>query len=513
MTALDKPHSLADSLSDVHPRTLGEWFASACVALPPGANPDLPIESFEEDSRAVRLEGAFIAVRGEAVDGHRFIPSALEAGAAIAICETPPEGADPSRIVRLDDTRSALGRLAHAWWDWPTRDMKAVGVTGTNGKTTTAYLIESVLRRAGLEPALFGTVEYRFSGHTEPAPTTTPGALYLARMLARAHRAGARSLAMEVSSHALWQRRVEAIDFDVALMTNLTQDHLDYHRTMEEYAEAKRLLFTRCRPRAAAFNLDDATARRFSDEFQGRKYTFSLDPAGDADIVPERLDLDSEGVRMRVRAPDREPLELRSALRGRFNASNLLAALSAAVALDLDSAAIVEGLESMRGAPGRFEAVETGRPFTVYVDYAHTPDAVERILENVRAITRGRVIVVLGCGGDRDPGKRPLMGEAMGRLADYSILTSDNPRSEPPERIAQAMEEGIRRRVGPQSYEVCLDRREAIRRALSIAQPGDSVVIAGKGHESYQIVGGETRHFDDREVVRELCAEMSGSRG
>ena len=512
----------------VRPATLGDLFATAGINLPSDANAELAIRGLVDDSRQVAPGFAYLAVRGEAIDGHRFIRPALEQGAAVVIAERVPEGVDASKVVIVRNTQTVRGFLAHAYWGRPSDVMTMVGVTGTNGKTTTAYLIESLLRQAGRRPALFSTVEYRFGERRQPAPTTTPGAFQLARALAETRALGADAAVMEVSSHALAQRRVDGVQFEVGLMTNLTQDHLDYHATMEEYAEAKRLLFTRHKPRTAVFNLDDPTARRFAEEFEGSKVTYSLTPDPRADVglpgdADESLKVAPDGIKMMVRLPpgrgerarsERARSEcaqvVRSPLRGRFNASNLLAAAAAGVALGFAPETIAAGLEKMPGAPGRFERVDGGQPFAVYVDYAHTPDAVQRVLENVRPITRGRVIVVQGCGGDRDPGKRPKMGAAVGQLADYGIITNDNPRTEDPERIARAMEEGIRTVVDSSRYEICLDRREAIRRAISMAQAGDSVVIGGKGHEDYQEIQGQRRHFDDREVALEFCRGLYG---
>lgn len=488
--------------------TLADLFRTAGIHLPEKADPGFRVDDIEDDSRAVKPGCVFIAAKGEKVDGHDFIPQALAKGAIWIIAERIPAGMENENILLVADTRRGVGRLAHAFYGLPARAMDVVGITGTNGKTTTAYLVEALLQRVNRHPALFGTVEYRFGDIRQPAATTTPGALFLARKISEARDLGADSVVMEVSSHALAQGRIEGIEFAVGLMTNLTQDHLDFHETMEEYRRAKHLFFTKYKPRMAVFNLDDPTARDFSREHDGKQITYALGSESGADIAPQSLRIDANSIEMLINFPGGIVERLKSPLRGRFNASNLLAAASAGFALGLAPKAIVAGLAEMRGAPGRFESVEAGQPFGVYVDYAHTPDAVERILENVRAITTGRVIAVQGCGGDRDPKKRPIMGALLGRLADYSIITNDNPRTEDPSKIAVAMEEGIRSTALPEVYEVCLDRREAIRRALERARPGDSVVVAGKGHETYQEVNKVRHHFDDREVVRAICEEM-----
>jgi len=490
-----------------HPTTLGALFRDAGLELPANTDPDLELNGLTENSRTVVPGAAFVAVRGETVDGHRFIQAAIEKGAAAIICQQPPIDPGKAHVILLKDTREALPRLAHAWYGNPSRDLTVVGITGTNGKTTTAYLAESLLQGVGRRPALFSTVEYRFGDQVHPAPTTTPGAFQLAQLMCEFRAQGADAIVMEVSSHSLIQGRVAGIHFDVALMTNLTQDHLDYHSSMEEYAEAKRLFFTRYRPGCSIFNLDDPTAARFSGEHEGPQLTYSTDANSEADLKALALEMDAHGIQMTVGFP-KGKAQLRSPLRGGFNASNMLAACAIGTALGVEPDRIVASVQKMEGAPGRFELVGDGRPFAVFVDYAHTPDAVERVLENVRAITPEKVICVLGCGGDRDPGKRPKMGAAMGRLADYSIITNDNPRSEDPARIAAAMEEAIRL-IAPGRYEVCLDRGKAIRRAIERARSGDSVVIAGKGHETYQIIGSERSHFDDREEAETAIGELA----
>jgi UDP-N-acetylmuramoyl-L-alanyl-D-glutamate--2,6-diaminopimelate ligase len=511
--------------SRVCPATLGALFDRACIVLPEGVRAETPISGFEDDSRGVRAGFLFVAAPGETVDGHRFIAQALSQGAAVVVAERIPEDVsadDATRIVLLPDTRQALGLLAHAFWGHPSRRLQVVGVTGTNGKTTTAYLVEGALRNLRRYPALLSTVVYRLGGENRDAPTTTPDALSLARMMALALERDADSVVMEVSSHALAQGRVEGVEFDVAAITNVTQDHLDYHGTMEAYAEVKRLLFTRHKPRVAVFNLDDPTSRAFAEEHSGAKVTFSIHARRGADLgadlFPVTLEVGPTGIQMEIvfrsktaSGALRSPLILKSPLRGRFNAENLMGAAAICSALGLAPEQVVAGLNGMPGAPGRFEAVRAGQPFDVFVDYAHTPDAVERLLENVRDAAQRSVIAVLGCGGDRDASKRPIMGAALGRLADYAIVTTDNPRTEAPEAIAQAMEEGIRTTAEPGGYEVCLDRREAIRRALERARPGDAVVVAGKGQETYQEVDGVRHHFDDRETVREVWAELARS--
>jgi len=538
MTSKHPVFEIPERLARVCAPSLGVLFERAGLVLPPEIDPGNPISGFEDDSRAVQPGFVFIAVPGEAVDGHRFMAQVLRAGAALVVAQRIPADVDAAllglaespavslgdlraesgqsravgRVLLVEDTRALLGHLAQAYWGNPSRRLQVIAVTGTNGKTTTTYLVEAALRNLRRFPALFGTIEYRLGGQSSEAPNTTPGALDLARMMALALDRDADSVVMEVSSHALVQKRVEGIQFAAAALTNVTQDHLDFHHTMEEYAEAKRLLFTQCKPRVAVFNLDDPVARRFAAEHEGAKITFGLNREYDPDLCPESLETTSSGMRLSLRIRCKgtcKTVSVTSPLQGSFNASNLLTAAGLCAALGLAPEQIAASLTGAKGAPGRLEPILLGQSFQIFVDYAHTPDAVERLLENIRPITTKRVIVILGCGGDRDPGKRPKMGAAMGRLADYSIVSTDNPRTEDPALIAAAVEEGVRSTAQSGAYEVCLDRREAIRRALTMAAPGDTVVIAGKGHETYQEVRGERQHFDDRETARELLRELN----
>ncbi|MFP4579317.1 MAG: UDP-N-acetylmuramoyl-L-alanyl-D-glutamate--2,6-diaminopimelate ligase [Candidatus Sumerlaeia bacterium] len=507
MPSYDLPYKIQ------HPSTLGDLFVAAGLDIPDAGKATWPIQGFTDDSRQVMEGGVFIAVSGEAVDGHDYIAKALDKGAAAIICERELAQIPAEKSIILSNTRKALPRLAHAWWGNPSRGIPLVAVTGTNGKTTTVFLTEALMKQAGHRPAIFTTVEYRFDKHRELAPTTTPGALHLARLMAEFRAQGANAFAMEASSHALVQGRLDAIRINVGLMTNLTQDHLDYHETMREYAAAKQLLFTRLAPDWSVFNLDDTTAARFFSECTADKLSYSIHPGSAATIRAESLEMSAEGIRMEVcfaGEKEEESHLLESPLRGAFNASNLLAACSIGFALGMKPDQIVQGLRESIGAPGRFEAVHGGQPFGVYVDYAHTPDAVERLLLSARQITAGRLICVLGCGGNRDAAKRPIMGAALGRLADYSIITNDNPRDEDPEIIASQMEAGIREETDKEHYTICLDREAAMRKAVEMAKPGDTVMVAGKGHEDYQIVGKERRHFDDREELLKICHEIYG---
>jgi UDP-N-acetylmuramoyl-L-alanyl-D-glutamate--2,6-diaminopimelate ligase len=388
--------------------------------------------------------------------------------------------------------------------------MTVVGVTGTNGKTTTTHLVRAALEHAGRGPCgLFGTIRYEWPGVSIPAKNTTPGAPELQSMLAAARDAGCRSAAMEVSSHALDQRRVERTRFAGAVFTNLTGDHLDYHKTMENYAEAKARLFAGLAPGAvAAVNAEDPYARTMLRDCKARTLRFGLDAPSDPDVTARNVRMTSDGVAFALVTPF-GAAEMRSPLLGRYNLMNLLAAAAVVTGLGVEPEAAAQGLSLVRGVRGRLEAVEAGQPFTIVVDYAHSDDAVENVLRNLRNIVRGRIITVIGCGGDRDRMKRPRMARAAAELSDLAWFTSDNPRSEDPERIVHDMLAGV---YGARNVRVEPDRAYAIARAVHEARVGDCVAILGKGHEDYQIFKDRTVHFDDREaaaaaVRAALCAE------
>ncbi len=402
----------------------------------------------------------------------------------------------------VDDTRAAMAVAADAFFGEPTKQLEVAGVTGTNGKTTTAYLLHAILEAAGRSPGLLGTVESRVGGEVRPVVRTTPEAIDLQRLFREMLDAGDRSVALEASSHASTLRRLDRVRFDALVFTNLTQDHLDFHGTMEDYYAAKRRLFTGAAPPPAAVNVGDELGRRLAEELAETRraplVTFGF--ADDAEIRPDELVLDGSGASFRAGG-----IELRTSLRGRFNVENVMGAVAAAHLLDVDDDEIAAGVAALAGVPGRFEAVDEGQPFAVLVDYAHTPDSLDNVLRAARDFTTGRLLVVFGAGGDRDRGKRPLMGKVAVDLADVVVVTSDNPRGEEPLAIIQDVLQGTGTDV-----EIDPDRRGAIRRALSVAQAGDVVVIAGKGHEQGQEIGSEKLPFDDREVAREALREHGG---
>jgi len=484
----------------------------------------LPVEirGLTDDSRRVSAGSCFVAVRGLRVDGHRFIPQAVDRGAAAVVAEPPDPlpGREVGRIL-VPDTRRALPRLADAYFGHPSRALTVVGITGTNGKTTTSYLVEALLRARGLVTGVVGTIQYVIRDIVREAGQTTPDALELQGLLAEMLAAGVEGVAMEVSSHALELRRADGIALDVAVFTNLTQDHLDFHGTMEAYARAKARLFFELLPEggkpgaAAVLNGDDPIGATWAAALRERRdarvLTFGLGGAGGAHaVVPRAWESSLEGISLEAATPA-GPVSVRSTLIGEHNVMNLLAAVAAGVALGLAPEAIGLALGEVRAVPGRFERVDAGQDFLVVVDYAHTPDALRRVLETARRLTSGRLGVVFGAGGDRDRGKRPVMGRIAAALADRVWLTSDNPRSEAPAAIIAEIAAGV---VPPpaEGYTEHPDRHEAIRQALAWARAGDTVVIAGKGHETYQIIAGQTFPFDDRLVARQILIETRGTR-
>ena len=458
------------------------------------------------DSRAVEDGFLFAAVPGASVDGARFAAGAVERGAAAVLCERELDLPVPQIIVR--DARRGLAHAAQRVYGDPTRRLTLVGVTGTNGKTSTTWLVDAALRWLGADPALLGTISARLGDEAVPAQHTTPEADDLARFAASAAERGAGYLTMEVSSHGLALHRVDGARFAVAAFTNLSRDHLDFHGTLAEYEAAKTRLFTELDPGVSVVCVDDDAGRRVAAVARGRLLRVSTQPERAAEIWAQSTEFRADGTEAQV-SVEGTLLPLRSALVGPHNLQNTLVALGCLVGLGVEPSEAVEALAHASAAPGRFEAVPSPGGPTVLVDYAHTPDALARALEALRPLTPGRLFCVFGCGGDRDQGKRPKMGEAAARGADMVMVTSDNPRTEQPKAIVDAIlpgvEAGGQQRVdelsGARGYAVEVDRARAIEFALRAARPDDVVLIAGKGHEDYQIVGTEKHHFDDREVA------------
>lgn len=458
-----------------------------------GDNPE--ISGLATDSRQVRPGDLFIAGRDLMFDRHVYVPHAVAAGAAAVVVEGAVD-AGPAAVVQVPSTARALGLLARRFYGNPGSALRLAGVTGTNGKTTTAYLIHAVLEAAGLRPGLIGTVEYRIGAERRPSINSTPEAHTLHRMFREMVDAGCRSAAMEVTSHGLVLERVHGVRFEAGVFTNLTRDHLDFHRTPEAYLAAKALLFENLEPDATAVvNVDDPAAKELLKGCRAKVLGYGASENAAVRIADGETDW--RGSRLRLETPEgRMDLEMR--LQGRFNFWNAAAAAATGLAMGVSREAVAEAVRDIR-VPGRFEAVDRGQPFGVVVDYAHTPDSLENVLQAARGLTEGRLICVFGCGGDRDPGKRPQMGRASAELADFTVVTSDNPRTEDPEAIVREILPGI----GGAPHLVEVDRRRAIEAAIRRAGPGDLVLIAGKGHEDYQILGREKVHFDDREVAGE----------
>ena len=434
-------------------------------------------------------DSLFFCVRGSRLDGHDFAPDAVGRGASVLVVDRWVDAA--ATQVRVPNVRHAMGPLAANFYGRPAEAMRVVGVTGTNGKTTTTFLLEAVFRAAGWTPGVVGTTGVRIDGAPSPFPRTTPEAPDLQRLLAEMAGRDVDAVAMEVSSHGLDQHRVDGVRFSCAVFTNLSQDHLDYHDSMEEYFLAKARLFTPAMSDRAVVNHDTDEGRRLEDSGVPT-LTYGTDDG--ADVRATEVETSDRGVAFLA-----DGVPIRSSLRGRFNVENCLAAFAAARALGIDDEAAAVAISSVRGVPGRVETVEAGQDFLVMVDYAHTPDSVENVLRAARPLASGRLIVVLGCGGDRDRSKRPGMGRAATSHADLSVITSDNPRSEDPRAIIAEIEPGAKEGGG--RYVVEPDRRAAIRLALEEAEPGDVVVIAGKGHETYQELADRTIEFDDRVVA------------
>lgn len=487
-------------------RTLGDLLAVANLAVPSGLSPTTEVKRLTDDSRRVEESSIFVAVSGAQADGRKFLKQAAEQGAMLAIAE-PPVPEAPLPIVETQNTRLNLTMMAHAFHGYPTREMLAVGVTGTNGKTTTTFLLEAVMKAAGMAPGVIGTIEGRFGGKIWDAPTTTPGAVALAEMLADMRAAGADALAIEVSSHAIDQHRVTGVDFDAGIFTNLSQDHLDYHGTMEEYAKVKLHFFTKILAQhsntRAVTNIDDPTGEMIGSHFEGPVVTYGQRPGANVLIRDYRPTMDGMVIDFRILG---EEWSLNTALVGPGNVQNIAATVAWAHSSGIELDVIQRGLETVKRIPGRLELIDEGQSYRVVVDYSHTPASLEGALNQCREIAAegARVIVVFGCGGDRDPIKRPIMGKIAGEGAELVWLTSDNPRTEDPKKIADQALEGLKQSpLQASEYAVILDRREAIEAALAAAKRGDVVLIAGKGHETYQEIGKQRFPFDDAEVARQ----------
>ena len=487
--------------------------------------PDPDIASLHSRAQNVKPGGLFVAIQGFAADGHDYIDQALENGTVAVVAQKPVRLSSGVALIEVQDTRKALAALAARFYGHPSEKLVVVGITGTNGKTTTSYLIERILLQAGYAPGVIGTVNYRYAGETYDNPVTTPESLDLQRILNRMLAAGVTHVILEVSSHALDLHRVDGCWVDVGVFTNLSQDHLDYHKDMETYWRCKKSLFTdilRSGPKqkraAPVINFNDPKGEEMVRIHNLKKIT-----VGDAQENTVRSDIskqDLSGIAGRIDTPAGS-FDFRSSLVGRFNCDNILCAAGVAVALDISPAAIKAGIENAAVIPGRLEPIPNQGQRFVYVDYAHTPDALRNVLAALTTMAGRRVLCVFGCGGDRDRSKRPQMGKIAAQMCDLAVVTSDNPRSEPPLAIIDQILVGtrqvcrkeysaaeLRNGTPEKGYTVEPDRRQAIRLAIAASRPGDTVLIAGKGHETYQILGGGTIAFDDRTVAAQALADV-----
>lgn len=461
---------------------------------------DVEITSIEYDSRKAAPGSMFCCIVGQLFDGHDFAKTAVENGASAILVEHALELDVPQIVV--DNARKAMAEMAAAFYGYPQREVLMLGVTGTNGKTTTTYMVKAIAEHAGKKVGLIGTIRNMIGNESLHTDRTTPESVDLFRLLRKMADARVDVVVMEVSSHALEQFRVHGIKFDVALFTNLTQDHLDYHKTFENYLAAKKILFLNAK--RAVVNVDDPYSDRIMEGLTIPISTFGVRDR--ADISAADIDITTSGVQFDLHTPEGDVL-MRLPIPGLFSVFNAMGAVGMAQAIGIRLPIIKEGLESLVSVSGRLEPVKTNdMPFSVFIDYAHTPDALENVLRTVREFAKGRVLCVFGCGGDRDRAKRPIMGEIAGRFSDFAVVTSDNPRTEEPMAIIDTIEEGVKKSGA--KYIVIENRKEAIRFALSEAKTDDVILIAGKGHENYQEINGTKYHFDDKEIVEELIKEL-----
>jgi len=488
---------------------------------------DMEIQSVHCRAQDVQAGGLFVAISGFAADGHDYVDQALERGATAVVVQRPL--ARDAVVVQVNDSRRALALLSSEFYGRPSERMVLVGITGTNGKTTTAYLIESILAHHGLSAGVIGTINYRFGGQAFDNPVTTPESIDLQRILAEMRDHGVSHVVMEVSSHALALNRIHDCYLDIGVFTNLTKDHLDFHRTMDAYWRSKKRMFTEClgpeNPKAkktAVIHVSDPKGRELSRAFSGDIIATGFDSG--AAVHPIQSQLDRRGLSVRLSTP-RGPMGIRSTLVGPHNLANLMSAVGVGLALGIPGGTIAGGIEKLGAVPGRLEPVSDPKGRFIYVDYAHTPDALDHVIGALSGLGAGRIICLFGCGGDRDRTKRPEMGHIAARRCDVALVTSDNPRTEPPLEIIEEILQGVRKETvselspsdlgddpGRRGFIVEPDRKQAIRMAITAARPGDIVLIAGKGHEPYQLIGTETVPFDDRKEAESALKEINAKR-
>jgi len=482
--------------------TLKELIADVPYVLETRGDLNTEIGEITSGSKDKTDRGLFFCIVGARFDAHDYAWEAVENGGVALIVEHYVELDVPQ--VRVSNGRAAMSRIAMAFYGFPSRKMRMIGITGTKGKTTTTYLLKSIIEKAGMKCGLIGSTGSMIADKHLDGKLTTPDPIDLQKTLRQMLDEGVEAVCMEVSAHAIDMFRLDGMEFEVGCYTNLSQDHLDYFYTMDRYFETKKKFFTCGMVRNAAVNADDETSANLIPDLKMPYVTYGI--AVNSDVFARDIDITENGVHFTVQMTGIEDQRIHMKMTGMFNVYNALAASSCALIMGIDPVCIREGLRAVNSVPGRIEMLQTGTPYKVILDYSHAPEALKNILKTVRQFTRNRVIVVFGCGGDRDKGKRPMMGEISGKLADYSILTSDNPRTENPKVILAAIEKGIKPTGG--KYEVIENRRDAIRRALEMGEDGDVIVLAGKGHETYQEIMGVKRPFDEKVIVSEILLEM-----
>ena len=466
---------------------------------------DIEINGIASDSNNVKSGFVFISIKGVKADGHSFINDAISRGAAALIVEKEVEVLEDITIIRVPDTKKILSTVADAFYNCPSNRMNIIGVTGTNGKTTTTYFIEQILRKAGHKTGIIGTINYQIGDRIIPAVNTTPGPIQLRALLNQMLEANIETAIMEVSSHAIAQKRIAGIEFDTCIFTNLTPEHLDYHVTLGQYQDTKLQLFEQMgknskknTAKKAIINIDDPISKRFLDVCQVEIITYGLNTNASVYAADIRSTLNGSCFKLHIGS---ESIDVKINLAGKYNIYNALAATSAALAANLSLNEIKSGLESLKSVPGRFEKITTDAGFCIIVDYAHTPDGMKQVLSAAKALKPNRIITVFGCGGDRDRLKRPQMGKISSELSDYTIITSDNPRTEDPMKIIEEILHGVKD-TGRPDFEIIPDRKSAIKRAMELAKENDMIMILGKGHETYQVLKDTVVPFDDREVAK-----------
>ncbi len=462
---------------------------------------NVDISGITHDSRKIQSGYVFVAVQGEKLDGFTFVEKALQNGAEAVLSKRKKPDLFPKTWIQVSDDREALGLCSANFYGHPSRELKIVGITGTKGKTTVSYILEEILKKANFIPGVIGTISYRGPNIDITAKHTTPEASDLQKMLRQMVEGGATHCIMEVSSHALELKRVTGIEFDVAVFTNLSGEHMDYHQNMDSYYEAKKKLFhTDQINQTAVINTDDDWGKKMISDITMEYISVGLQSP--AMVYAEKFEFNTHGTKLTARFPSGN-MTLSSHLIGKPNVYNTLSSLAASLALNIPTDAIQEGIAALHGVPGRFERIQNSLGIHIYVDYAHTDDALKNLLETAQDLAREKIILVFGAGGDRDKTKRPRMGAIAGELADLTILTSDNPRTESPSAIISDVEEGLKT-TGPKKYIILPDRKEAIKKALSLARKDDMILVAGKGHENYQILGDKTIVFSDKDIIHEI---------